>query len=541
MAKAAARGRRRPLTSEELGRWGEGRFASLCHDARLVPHRPDHDLNGWDFFVEFPHPATEAGTDIAARQPPLQCFVQVKTVWEGRSEVDLGLSAAARLGKSPLPSFLCILEASEELVIRRMHILHMWGPLLERVLRKLREMQASGRSTLINKASFRVPVPKPPKGLQANKDELPRAPEGAVGPDHAAYRQAKDTFLRTAGFPTSPVTGTVRVRIDSDAEYSDFLLGLKPLPVIAFEATETRWGIGVPFHLDAAPATLRAVPKPLDVEVVWRRTGSFEAVRLKMQALLARGSGDQGMGDRWLITHPNVELGLDGTSFVMTTNGPSVVPTSYRALVQLHALERLLAAGGQVDVQLLFQGRLMMAFNPDGPLELRPAEAITALGEVVRELGVVLTAAGLQDIQLPSGSWREWREHLRGLCTILEAPDSVTASVALEVSEGRTLEAEECEALYVTALEFDDHFLAYYATCRGRFEPEALPRRWRLHASDFVIRDLRQMEKSEAAMRAFAREAEAVTGLTTTILTWGTSVGEPEAAQPGTSGTVPAG
>ena len=526
MAKAAAPRKPRPLTPEELGRWGEGRFASLCEEARLVPHRPDHDLNGWDFFVEFPHPATEAGTDVAARQPPLQCFVQVKTVWEGRPEVDLGLSAAARLGKSPLPSFLCILEASEEPVLRRMHILHMSGPLLERVLRKLREMQAGGRSTLINKATFRVPVPKAQRALRADKAELLRALKGAVGPDHAAYRQAKDTFLRTAGFPTSPVTGTVRVRIDSHADYSDFLLGQKPLPVVAFEAAETRWGISIPFQLDAVPATLRAVPKPLDVEVVWRRAGSFEAVRLKMRALLARGSDEEGGVDRWLITHPNVEMRIDGTSFVMTTSGPSAVPMSYQALVQLHALEKLLATGGLVDVQLLFRGQIMMAFHPDGPVELRPSEAITALGKVLRQLGIVLAAAGLPDIQLPSGTWREWREHLRTLCALLEAPGNVSASVALEVPEDGTLEAEENEALYVTALEFEDCLLACYATCRGRLVPGEQPRRWRLHVSDFVVRDLRRVEKSDAAMRAFAKEAEAVTGLTSIVLIWGAFAGQ---------------
>lgn len=518
------------MTSDELGRWGETRFATMCSEVCLVPHRPNYDLNGWDFFLEFPHPIAEAGTDTAGRQQPLQCFVQVKTIWKGQSKVDLRLSAAARLGKMALPSFLCILEASEAPEICRLHVLHMAGPLLERVLRKLREMQAGGRSTLINKVDFRVPVPRASESLQPTGAALLRATQEAVGPDHATYRREKDTFLRTAGFPTAPVTGSITIRAENQADYSDFLLGLKPLPVVDFTTVETRWGISLPFQFEAAPATVRAVPRPLDVEVVWRRIGAFGSVRLKMQAIHAPSSNEHSQMYRWLVTHPNLEMRIDGNSYIMTVRGPDTVPMGYRALVQLHALEELLASGAPVDVQMLFRGKLIMAWRPEGPLELRPRAATTALGKILKELGVILSSAGLQDVQLPSGSWKEWREHLRGLFAILQAPDSVTASVALDVLEGTTLEAGERETLYVTALEFDDHFLAYYATCRGRLAPEDLPRRWRLHANDFVIRDLRQLEKSEEAMRAFAKEAEAITGLITTVLMWGIPPGQPESS-----------
>ncbi len=523
MAKASTTRRKmRPKTSAELGRWGETTFAAICSEARLVPQRPDYDLNGWDFLVEFPHPAAGVDTDLAGRQQPLQCFVQVKTVWEGGREVELGLSAAVRLGKAPLPSFLCILEASEAPDIVRLHVLHMVGPLLERVLQKLRGLQAKRQTTLINKTGFRVPVPKVSEGLQPNGIALLRAIEEAVGPDHAACRRDKDVFLRTAGFPTARVTGTVSIRAESQADYSDFQLGLNPLPVVDFTAVETRWGIGLPLRLNGAPVSVRAIPRPQEVEVVWRRVGASGSVRFKMQAVVASGSDGTGQMGRWLLTHPNLELKIEDSTYLMGMRGPGTARTSYRTLVQLHALEELLASDSPVDVQLLVRGKLMMAWRPEGALELRPREVTSALGEVLQELGAVLSAAGLQDIQLPSGSWKEWQKHLWHLFSILQTPDSTTLSLALEVPESGTIEPEEHDTLYVTALEFDDQFLAYYATCRGRVELEGPARRWTFHASDFVVRDLRLLEKSDEAMHAFAEEAKAVTGLTTAILTWGT-------------------
>lgn len=527
MSKAPVASRQpRPMTSAALGRWGETCFAAMCSAVGLIAHKPDYDVNGWDFLVEFPYTKTEANTDLVERPEPMQCFVQVKTIWEGGQGVDLRLSSAARLGKSPLPSFLCILEASETIEIRGLHIVHMWGQPLERVLRKLREMQAKGQSTLINKVDFRVPVPRAADRLQATGASLRCAMEKFVGDDYAGYIREKEVFLRTAGFPARPVTGTISFKAERPADYSDFLLGLKPLPVADFKADETRWGITLPLQLASQPVTVQAIPRPIDVEVMWRRAGALGAVRLQMRATHAPNSGEDGSAGRWLIVHPNLEIQIDGASCLLTVKGPDVVPTSYRTLVQLHALEELLASAEPVEVKMLVQGKLVLGWRPEGSLELRSREASKALGGILRELGVVLAAAGLHDIQAPSGSWQEWRKHLFGLCAMLERSNSVSGSAAIEVLENATFPAGERETLYVNALEFADCFLAYYATCRGRFKPESTPRRWRFHASDFVIRELRQVEKSDEAMHAFAKEAEATTGLATAVLMWGPSASE---------------
>lgn len=97
------------------------------------------------------------------------------------------MSAAARLGKTPFPSFLCIFEVANTGEVVLIHVMHMWTPLLDRVLTKLREMRAAGRSTSVNKVGFRVPVPKAGVRYVAAWRGFRTAMDLAIGLDNAAY------------------------------------------------------------------------------------------------------------------------------------------------------------------------------------------------------------------------------------------------------------------------------------------------------------------------------------------------------------------
>ena len=511
----------RILTSAELGRLGEARFAVMCAEARLLAQRPTDDQNGWDFLVEFPSAGDEEDDGVPQ---PRQALVQVKTVWEGARDVDLRLSAAARLGKSPFPSFLCILEVANTGEVVRLHVMHMWTPLLDRVLTKLREMRAAGRSTSVNKVGFRVPVPKAASGLPPRGEDLRTAMDTAIGPDHAAYRAAKDDYLREAGFPTRPVSGQMTFKVSGPHDYQDFMLGLRELPVIAFEATTTRWGVPLPLELSSVPVSVSIRPVPKDVEVIWRRPGSFAQIRLPMKATLGAGPGTDGNEDHWRFVHPNVELRIMGGSYTMKMADPMLVPTTYRSLVHLQSLEDLLRSDDPVDVQVHWKRKPMLDWRHDEPLRLREPGAAGTLAEILRQLGVVLAAAGLPDAQLPTGSWATWRNDLHGLCMLLEEPDTSSMSIAVDLPDGEAMEAGERESLYVTALEFEDCFLACYATCRGQLEREDALASVRFTIRDFEVRDLRLVDKSDDAIHAFNDEARKTTGLDTGLVRWSPSI-----------------
>ena len=155
---------------------------------------------------------------------------------------------------------------------------------------------------------------------------------------------------------------------------------------------------------------------------------------------------------------------------------------------------------------------------------MREPGAAGTLAEILRQLGVVLAAAGLPDAKLPTGSWATWRNDLHGLCMLLEEPDTGSMSIAVDLPDGEAMEVGERESLYVTALEFEDCFLACYATCRGKLEREDASASVRFTIRDFEVRDLRLVDKSDDAIRAFNDEARKTTGLDKGLFRWSPSI-----------------
>jgi hypothetical protein len=95
---------RHPLSPERLGDKGEQYFALLCTDADLIATKSTIDVMGWDYLVECPYPDPDPATPLDKRPHPIECKVQVKTVWDGTRHVALKLSAAERLAKADRPS-----------------------------------------------------------------------------------------------------------------------------------------------------------------------------------------------------------------------------------------------------------------------------------------------------------------------------------------------------------------------------------------------------------------------------------------------------
>ncbi|WP_043833287.1 hypothetical protein [Muricoccus aerilatus] len=511
----------RSLTPDELGRLGEDLFRKMCTQARLLAHAPSADRWGWDFLIEESGAEVAVEGDLAARPVPLQRLVQVKTVWEGAREVNLRLSAAERLGKIPNPSFLCVLEMSESLDPVRMHVMHMHGALLEGVLRRLREMQASGRSTRINRVEFRVPLPKAAAGLLPTYEVLRQALDEPVGPDADAYLKEKAAFLKEAGFPERRISGTFKVRTESDDDYAEFLLGNRPLEVVDFEAAETRWNITIPLSLPGQPVSVRLVPTPWDVELVWRRLRSPSAVRMMVKALVVPDPSGDPERDRIVITHPNFEFRIQGPTFTITVKGPDTVPMGYRDLVRFHALEAVFAFSEPVEMQMLFRGRQIAKARIDESLAFRPRENTAALGLILQELETVLSFADIHDVKMLSRSWRHWREQLRSLHAMLTEPSSVTGALTVAVPQEFKDDLEEREALYISALQFDDGLLAYYAVSSARLAACENPGQRQMKFRDFAVRELRFIDPTDEAMNAFVAEAKATTGLTTSLVLWG--------------------
>ena len=129
------------LSSDELGAAGEAEFEGLCARAKLVCNKSNRDVTGWDFVVEFPMP--RPGPSVALDQrPPTSCCVQLKST-AGRDPVSLRLSSAERLAKDVRPAFIVVFRLSPDGQGVVGYLVHLLGPALARVLKRLRTAHAN--------------------------------------------------------------------------------------------------------------------------------------------------------------------------------------------------------------------------------------------------------------------------------------------------------------------------------------------------------------------------------------------------------------
>jgi hypothetical protein len=69
---------------------------------------------GWDYLAELLYPEPTATEKLDQRAHPFEAKVQVKTVWADTDHIALSLSAAERLAKARLPSFIVAFTVDEK-------------------------------------------------------------------------------------------------------------------------------------------------------------------------------------------------------------------------------------------------------------------------------------------------------------------------------------------------------------------------------------------------------------------------------------------
>ena len=255
------------IDNDMLGAKGEALFDGCCAEASLVSNPSSRDRTGWDRIVEFPHaPPTDLVT-IDKRPAPISCHVQIKTIGCGAKCCRLRLSSAERLAKDPKPAFIYVIEDAAG-KSPRATLIHLTGPPLERILKRLRnEHRDGGPDARVNKKFIDLPLslgtPLPVTG-----DELRAAIEQAVrGPNELqSYIARKTTELASLGYDDSSRIVSVTIQLATMEEFVDGFLGLRPLTSISFRTSERRFGIELPLvsyegvwgELRITPTTPRA-------------------------------------------------------------------------------------------------------------------------------------------------------------------------------------------------------------------------------------------------------------------------------------------
>ena len=276
------------LPSYELGRAGETLFAHLCDRARLRQNKSLQDVTGWDFLVEFLLEEAGRATPLDQRQPST-CIIQLKsTAGERGNRVSAKLSAVDLIAKNAQPAFVIVFRLTPAGDPLRGYLIHLLGPQLSRILRRLRLAEAR-QDYAINRASIsfdyrRIGVP-----FELTPEGLKMALAAAMGDDPVAYVFEKQRQLAELGYEDGHLEGEAVVRIEGQDHLKDLMLGIAPLVPERLTMFDRRFGIRIPYQgpLLARIEEFRVdPPKVGDCEIVIRGDSFVPPVRFKAEIVV---------------------------------------------------------------------------------------------------------------------------------------------------------------------------------------------------------------------------------------------------------------
>ena len=124
------------MPERDLGGLGEVKVEEWALQRGITPNRVHHDKKGWDIFLEFPRPDSEAERrTLDIRSPEIACLVQVKATDKRTGKIPrIKVTNWERMAKHALPCFFAVLEYDGEDIPQRAYLIHVgeyWivGPL----------------------------------------------------------------------------------------------------------------------------------------------------------------------------------------------------------------------------------------------------------------------------------------------------------------------------------------------------------------------------------------------------------------------------
>jgi hypothetical protein len=217
-------------------------------------------MTGKDRHVEFPFVEPVGSLTFDTRPSPLACYVQVKTSHYRIDRFEMRLSAAERLARETKPSFVAVLRINDDSDFTDMHLVHVSGEVLAKILKRLRAEQAKG-STHLNQKKITFSISLGHK-VDLKPNALREALSSAIGNDMLAYAVCKHRQLKELGYDVARFEGNVTFDSLKFEQFVDGLLGLSDRPVKNMEAFERRFDTALPSG--RTRGTRRQVTRPAD-------------------------------------------------------------------------------------------------------------------------------------------------------------------------------------------------------------------------------------------------------------------------------------
>jgi hypothetical protein len=284
--------------SDDLGYLAEKAFALVCAQTRIRASRPDRDRGGWDYLLEVPPADANAGSSLAPIDvsPEIVAFVQVKATRKRERSVRLSLAGAQRLAYAYHPAFLAALvfQAGPHQV--GFYLVHFDEALVERTLRRIRELRAQGTRRLSGR-TLTVPLREVDRLDHDSGAGLAAAIRRYVGPSFAEYIACKEQWR------TGPQLGELHHRfqlqfefpagVDANDILADFAIGLRQtLQARPVALEEVRFGIPVPLPIsEEAIAELITPDRPQPRPAVLTLTNNNRSVIARHQCSVRAAAG----------------------------------------------------------------------------------------------------------------------------------------------------------------------------------------------------------------------------------------------------------
>lgn len=211
----------------KIGRMGERFFGIWCDSVNLTANGSEVDETGWDFVVEFPS-SSNVGLPRDMMPTPIECKVQVKSTDHRRKGESITLSNLERLVKAKLPAFFCFIEFDGENEPQAAYLVHVGKEIIEKTLRRIRELDSKGKGNRLNKYGMLVKYTDSDRLLETTGESLKSAIEKYIPKTLEDYILEKNNFLETLGFENGKGQFTIQMSGgDPVGDLIDLSLGLR--------------------------------------------------------------------------------------------------------------------------------------------------------------------------------------------------------------------------------------------------------------------------------------------------------------------------
>jgi hypothetical protein len=340
---------------KRLPRWAERKFELLCDAYGAIPHRPDEDQNGWDYYVEFPEKAMPRYADMQQRIN--KAHVQVKSTKKAHYAVKVSLSNALKAAQDDLPWFLTLIVARNGEENVEVFSVHIWEAHMREFLKRIREASVLGQK--LNKYYITVRFTE----ADRHKD-LIEWMDQCINEVAGKYGEAKRNLYESLGFEGGQWKGTFSIPIGQENPFYDCLVGKEePIKVSRFSASSTRFGLtpDVP-DIEVENAIMHIKAHPVgEVEIRIRGANDTEAL-IEIADVYPLNMPDVPK-EKKRIRFATETMEIVYTSDGRTTVSSSLDYTKKYHLPSIRNFARIVMqeSDRQLDVQIWAKGQRIMA------------------------------------------------------------------------------------------------------------------------------------------------------------------------------------